>query len=409
MNLLFPPLSDAASGGIEKLLPAVDAAFPLKQRFLRELPKNIARLSSLLTKERAGLNGGYMSDPVLLNAYLRYFLPWNVFRLSRLLPSLSLDAALNGAPVDALSGGVEIVDLGSGPLTLPTAFWIALPELRAVPMRFICVDQSDAALNAGKKLFSELTARNGAAENAENAKNCVWQIKTRRAAIGERLSINSAAPASLVCAVNVCNEMFQKIPQADTTALSAAAQKFSKLLLNLAGGTGRILVLEPGAPRPAQFLHFMRKAFMDQGCGIEAPCFTPDKCPMRGGRRGHKWCHFNVDTNDAPAALHKLSAQALLPKEKVTLSFLLAAKKSRKKAAGKLLNARVISDAFLLPEKKMGRYACSEEGLTLICGNRALVEKYRQGSSFQIERPSRFLRDAKSGAVILNLEGAALI
>jgi hypothetical protein len=258
-------------------------------------------------------------------------------------------------------------------------------------------------------LFSELTARDGAAENAENTKNCAWQIKTRRAAIGERLLINPAATASLVCAVNVCNEMFQKIPQADTTALSAAAQKFSKLLLNLAGGTGRILVLEPGAPRPAQFLHFIRKALIDQGCGIEAPCFTPDKCPMRGGRRGHKWCHFNVDTNDAPATLHKLSAQALLPKEKVTLSFLLAAKKSRKKAAGKLLNARVISDAFLLPENKMGRYACSEEGLTLIRGNRALVEKYRQGSSFQIERPSRFLRDAKSGAAVLNLEDAAAV
>jgi ribosomal protein RSM22 (predicted rRNA methylase) len=376
---------------MEQLSRAIDSAFPLKQRFLRELPKNIARLSTLLTKERAGLNCGYMSDPALLGAYMRYFLPWNVFRLSRLLPSLSLKAALNGAVFNA----AEIIDLGSGPLTLPIAFWIALPELRLAPLRFTCVDQSAAALNAGKKLFSEFTARYSA--------DCVWQIKTRRAAIGERLALDSAA---LICAVNVCNELFQKIPQADTAAISAAAQKFSKLLLNLAGSTERVFVLEPGAPRPAQFLHFMCKAFVDQGFMIESPCFAPDKCPMRGGRRGHKWCHFNVDADDAPDALHKLSAQALLPKEKVTLSFLLAAKGRRSKAEGRILNVRVISDAFFLPENKMGRYACSEEGLILTRGNRALVEKYRQGSFFQVERPPIMPRDAKSGAFILELDAA---
>ncbi|MDR1363975.1 MAG: rRNA methyltransferase [Spirochaetaceae bacterium] len=393
MNSLFPPLKPAACDEMERLLPAIDAAFPLKRRFLLELPKNIERLSSLLTKERSGLTSGYMSDPALLHAYLRYFLPWNVFRLSRLLPSLSLDGLAR-----AQTGGLEIIDLGSGPLTLPVSFWIALPELRAAPLSFVCLDKSGAALEAGKKLFFELAGQG-------SEENCAWRIKTRRAALGERLTDSSAA---LVCAVNVCNEMFQKTPQADTAALNGAARRFTRLLLNLAGETGRILVLEPGAPRPAQFLSFMRQAFIDQGTAIEAPCPAPDKCPMRGGRRGQKWCHFNFDTDDAPAALSKLSAQAALPKEKVTLSFLFAAKKRQKKAEGKLLNVRIISDAFSLPENRLGRYACSEEGLTLARGGRALVEKYKQGSLFQVERPLKPPRDAKSGAVILDLESASI-
>ncbi|MDR0408955.1 MAG: rRNA methyltransferase [Spirochaetaceae bacterium] len=394
MNSLFPPLNIAARGALEKLFPAIDAAFPLKQRFLSELPKNIARLSAMLTKERAALKGGYMSDPALLHAYLRYFLPWNVFRLARLLPSLPL-AALNSAA----NGSPEIVDVGAGPLTLPVSLWIAFPELRAAPLRFVCVDKSGAALEAGKKLFSALAQQTGAAENH-------WQIKTRRAAFEESPAASKENSAVLVCALNVCNELFQHIPQADTGALSERARKFTRSLLRLTGEGGRALVIEPGAPRPAQFLHFARQAFIEQGFTIEAPCPQTEKCPMHGGRRGQKWCHFNFDTKDAPEALNKISAQAFLPKEKVTLSFLLAAKKRKDKPEKDALNVRVISDAFSLPENKTGRYACSEEGLTLIRGSRTLVEKHRQGTFLRAKRPAKTLRDAKSGAFILDIEEA---
>ncbi|MDR2658632.1 MAG: rRNA methyltransferase [Spirochaetaceae bacterium] len=385
MNLLFPPLTAGLSNDLERLLSLIDKTFPLKQRFLAELPKNIGRLSALLTRERSSLNGAYMSDPVLLNAYLRYFLPWNVFRLSRLLPALHLNGVLSAA------GGVEIVDIGSGPLTFPVSLWIALPELRAVPLRFLCIDQNSAALDAGKKLFSAIAAEN------------TWQIKTRRAALGERFTF---APAALFSAVNVCNELIQNMPQSDMEALNKTAKRLAHLFSNSTNGAGRVLLIEPGAPRPAQFLYFMRKALIEQGFAPEAPCPAPEECPMRSGRRGQKWCHFSIDTDDAPAELQKLSAKALLPKEKVTLSFLLAAKGLQRKVEKDLLNVRVISGAFSLPDSKTGRYACSEKGLTLLRGGKGLIEKYKEGVFFQAEAPYKSIRDAKSGALILNVEDA---
>ncbi|MDR0383550.1 MAG: rRNA methyltransferase, partial [Spirochaetaceae bacterium] len=349
---LFPPLGDEVRGDIENLLLVIDRTFPLKRRFYDEMPENIARLSRLLTKDRSELNGGYMGSPAMLNAYLRYFLPWNVYRLSLLLPSLSLERALG------TTENAEIIELGSGPLSLPVSLWTALPRLRALPLGFLCADQNGAALEAGKRLFRALAGE-----------GCPWRIKTRRASLGARLE---ARPAALVCAVNVCNEFIQRLPQADAGGLRAASGKLARYLASLAGDGGSVLVAEPGAPRPAQALAFMREAFAVDGLSIEAPCPATRRCAMPGGRRGVKWCHFNIDADGAPEALRRLSAQAGLHKEKVTLSFLLAAKtgKTRAVPAGTqgLLAVRVLSDAFPLPDSAAARYACSEKGLTLLRG-----------------------------------------
>jgi hypothetical protein len=380
---LFPPLKAGIRRDIAALPPLIDRSFPLKRRFAAALPANIARLSALLTKERAELNGVYMSDPALFNAYLRCFLPWNVFRLSRLLPALFPAFGTEAA---------EIIDLGSGPLTLPIALWIALPETRNVPLSFHCVDRNGTALEAGRKLFSALAAEAGG--------KSAWRVKTYRATLGERLSL---PPASLVCAVNVCNELFQGLPQAGTEALAVNAKKFARLLVSLAADAGRLLVVEPGAPRPAQFLSLLRDALIGAGLSVEAPCPTAHACAMAGGRRGQKWCHFNVDSGDAPQALHRLSEAAALPKDKVTLSFLFSSKAAPpEKAATHTLALRVISDAFPLPGGATGRYACCDQGLALLRGE-ALIEKYVQGGFLRVKTPASPARDGKSGALLVDL------
>jgi SAM-dependent methyltransferase len=379
---LFPPPGAGVRAGIEELIDVIGRTFPLKQRFYAETPKNIANLSALLTKERSELNGGYMSSPALLDAYLRFFLPWNVYRLSMLLPSLSLE--------DGLGAGAGIIDLGCGPLSLPVSLWVALPRLRRLPLRFLCADRNGAVLEAGKKLFAALAGD-----------GCPWRIRTVRAPLGARLD---ARPAALVCAVNVCNELFQHLHQADTARIEAAARKLASYLAGLADSGGRILVAEPGAPRPAQALALMRDAFTGQGLAIEAPCPATRRCAMSGGRRGAKWCHFNIGADGAPASLHKLSAKAGLPKEKVTLSFLLAAKRPPAPAPPRgYLAARVISDIFFLPDNSAARYACCEKGLALIRGDRALMERCEPGSLFWTKPPQKPLIDAKTDAVIFDL------
>jgi hypothetical protein len=125
---------------------------------------------------------------------------------------------------------------------------------------------------------------------------------------------------------------------------------------------------------------------------------------MPGGRRGAKWCHFNIGADGAPASLHRLSANAGLPKEKVTLSFLLAAKRPPAPAPPLgYLAARVISDIFFLPDNSAARYACCEKGLALLRGGKAQMERCEPGALFLTKMPQKPLLDAKTGAVILNL------
>jgi hypothetical protein len=124
---------------------------------------------------------------------------------------------------------------------------------------------------------------------------------------------------------------------------------------------------------------------------------------MKGGRRGEKWCHFNLDTDGAPSALQKLSADASLQKKKVTLSFLLVSRSVAVNKSGGLAGVRIISDTFPLPEGKAGRYACTEKGLALLRGNRDIIEKYSQGAFFRIKPPPKTVIDRKSGAFVLDV------
>jgi hypothetical protein len=150
-----------------------------------------------------------------------------------------------------------------------------------------------------------------------------------------------------------------------------------------------------------------------------APCPHCGPCPLPGGKvhgggKG-RWCHFAFETEDAPKELHKLSAAAGIPKERAVLSFLFAANpaqarpaaEAKQTAAPGLLNkfaVRIISDAFPLPQGRMGRYSCSEQGLVLAAGERAHIESMASGALLACQKPgSDSSRDPKSGALVVDL------
>jgi hypothetical protein len=126
-----------------------------------------------------------------------------------------------------------------------------------------------------------------------------------------------------------------------------------------------------------------------------------------------KWCHFALNTADAPEELHRLSAALKLPKERAALSFILAGSAERKaaKQAGKT-KIRVISDCFPLSadspgargheNKTWGRYGCGERGLVLVAGSRKALESSTAGALEELFMESGMV-DGKSGAYIANL------
>lgn len=360
-----------AQSGIEKLLYLIEENFPVPSRFRSRIPAGVAGLSRLLTSARGERDGGYLNRPETLSAYLRYFLPWNVFRLLRLFES-------SGPP--GLAGGDAAADLGSGPLTLPIALWIAFPGLRSLDLEFRCVDKSGAALDAGRRLFAALCGTDN------------WKIKNIRAPLDAPLR---GKKARMVSAVNVFNEN------------SADPARAAAILRGHCAGDGTILAVEPGNPRGGAFISAFRGAFPEDW-GPAAPCTHAGPCPLQGSGPRGKWCHFAFDTGEAPAELRGLSLAAGIPKERAAFSYVMMRKKVSVLQDAELavprppgfLPARIISDAFPVSQG-WGRYGCCEKGLVLIRGSREQLDGIPPGSVRECRPDAE--RDGKSGALTARL------
>jgi hypothetical protein len=410
MEGLFPPLSEGARRSLEKLPEIINKTFPLPRRLRAggrrgvnaAVSADVGELSRLLTRERGEREQGYLGKSGLLSAYLRYFLPWNVYRLCRLLPALALP----------LRDGAAVTDLGSGPLTFPLALWLSRPELRGLKLEFRCLDRTGAALDAGKRLFTALAGTDSP-----------WAVKLIRAPLGAPVR---GPQAALVSAINLYNEILSpRLP------LGPAAEKQARFLSALAGAEGVILVVEPGLPRSGEAIVALRNALGSQGRPPWAPCPHCGPCPfpggyLPGGRKKARWCHFAFETADAPRDLHRLSAEAGLPKERAVLSFLLAGPLKGRSveaadsgAAGGgsptgLLSAlppsgavRVISGPFPLPGGGAGRYGCSVRGLVLVAGTPEEAAPWGPGSLLRLPPPARERRDPKSGALVIGFPSIA--
>ncbi|GHU29399.1 hypothetical protein FACS1894172_00440 [Spirochaetia bacterium] len=360
--MLFTPLTNEAKQILDSMPNIVDRLFPVPARFRASIPHAVADLSQLLTAARGSRQDSYLSDKVNLSAYLRYFFPWNLYRLGRLLPNLPF----------RLHSGDAIVDLGSGPLTFPIGLWISRPDLREKALEFRCVDRSGSALEAGRQILAALG-------------NSTWKIKTIRDSLNAAIRGEKAA---LVSGLDVFNESYEHLPYNES--LVPTAQKIARLLTSRATEKASFFIMEPGVPHSGEFISCLRNELIEQQFAPVSPCTHSEKCPFRE----QKWCHFAFGTKDAPASLHTLSVAARIPKNRATLSFLFAGGEP-----GSDRDARVLSDAFPVHNGQYGRYTCSRYGAVLITGKQQHIEQQESGSVVQLFRsPSH--SDPKSNAFL---------
>jgi hypothetical protein len=425
---LFSGMEEHTRKDLEALLPLIEAVFPIPPRFRRALGNDVAELSRLLTSARGERNLSYLNQPPLLSAYLYYFLPWNVYRLCRLLPGLDLP----------LAPGDTIIDLGSGPLSFPIGLWLCRRDLRPIPLKFRCLDRSKGALEAGKKLFTALSAGPRGGDSA-----CPWTITTihgdlnrsyGRMAGGDAFRLhgppdqaprdrdsrpdarNHTQGAALVTALNLYNELSQSISPGDDAGQRRFAKNQAALLAGLAARGGRLLVVEPGTPPAGRFITLLREALINLDRPPLSPCVHSLPCPFPAApwpaaRQNTKWCHFAFDTEDAPAKLRQLSEAAGIPKERATLSFLLAGPRAGAPAEpdGQRKNdgpqppaeartVRVISSPFPVGRGRQvwGCYVCGEMGMALLRGEEPLAEP---GALLTVTFTGE--RDPKSGVPVV--------
>ena len=368
------------------------SAMPANSKQLVIIPKIIRELSHQMTDDRGSRRLGYMNEKTFLSAYVRYFMWWNLVRLARLFANLDFDF---------LSDGDVCLDIGSGPLTLPCALWLARPDLRQKKLVWYVMDISQGALSVGEEIFLALAAKTGGEP---------WKIVRVKGELGTAVK----EKARFVTCANMFNELLQSRRGEPPDYL---AKKYSQALFKYldfenggavnegragnargavnegragsargAANEGRaksvrggptLLLVEPGVPKSARFVSLMRDAFIRRGLVALAPCPHQQSCPMdgrrarQGGANG-KWCNFAFETDDAPKKLLALSASAGIPKERAVLSFVLAGAARESFASpksGGLL--RVASDIIRLPpdgegqKPRVGHYACSEQGLVL--------------------------------------------
>lgn len=367
-----------------------------KQQVL--LPKQIKNLSHQLTDDRNSRRLGYMNEASQLSAYISYFMWWNLVRLTRLFASLPKECF-------KLKDGDFCLDIGSGPLTVPCALWLARPELRSKKLNFYALDLSQGALAAGEEIFLSIAAKT----LKEN--QLPWKILRVKGALGTPVKHK---PVFITCA-NVFNEVTQTSEMPPDFLAKTCTADILKYFEKDPDTAQTVLLVEPGDPRSARLVSLMRDSFMRKSFNPLSPCPHLHACPMAGRTLSNpngKWCNFAFDTSDAPEELLKLSKTANLQKDRASLSYVLLCRQEEKDSDKKAskpekreLKLRVASDFIKLPElKKSAWYCCSELGLIL-----AVDRTHRQpknGDLLTIKHPGsteNCKKDKKTGAVILDI------
>ena len=360
---------------------------PLSSKQLYQLPNLIKELSHQLTDERSSRHNGYMNQTVMLTAYSRYFMWWNLFRLTNLFRGFPKNC------FDFLKDDDYCLDLGSGPLTIPVALWLSRPELRKKKLTWYCTDISQTALSLGEEIYLSVVAKT----LANDTETQPWKIIRVKGELGTEIRNK----ASFVTCANMFNELYY-----DTAKpLEEQAKKYTNTLISYATEKSMILVVEPAFPRSSRFISLTRDALIRKKFSIISPCPHTKECCM-DGRKGGKWCHFVLDTSFAPKKLHKLSDKAGLPKDRASLSFVFS--QNFEEIQNEELKIRVVSDMIKLPQNATGRYACSRLGLTLVKSNFTSSKKFDSGSLISTEEATNKIEssakiDTKSGAKIIEV------
>ncbi len=389
-------LDDGAKKVLEDFDDIVSSVYPLTSKQRSLLPAQIRALSHELTDEREDRHLGYMNETTALSAYIHYYLWWNIVRQTRLFANLP-QSFFNE------TDGSVCLDVGSGPLTVPIAIFLARPELRAKKLTWYCMDISAQALQAGENIFLAVAA----------ALKCEpWKIVRVRGTLED---VHIKQNVDFITCANVFNEIVQnrsESAEGEMLPPDYLAKKYSVQLLNFIdkkNDKARIFITEPGVPSCGRFITCIRTALMKRSFYPVAPCPHYEDCPMQG-KRGGKWCNLSFSTEDAPYSLRKFSKSIYIPKERAVLSFIAAEKvwsvqgapalADEPKAGGKL-QFRITSDPIRLPGDRTGYYACSEQGLLLV----VTAQKLRSGQLLEAELKEQLTHvDAKSGALVLNLK-----
>lgn len=413
VSRLFSNPGEEFAKALELLPKAIEKIWHIPSSKRKFLPADIADLSRLLTRSRGELGLPYWHKAANLSAYLYYFLPWNIIRLGSLFSSLPLPK-----PEEIDGYRPVLLDMGSGPLALPIALWLARKEWRKIPLQVLALDSSKQPLDVGRELFYTLAKLMG-----EKA----WQVFGQSGSAEKPLMALQALRAKntetkfypwLLTEANILNELISKSPSRNfgwedlenTEDYEEDEECESSLLGRLLNSWIPIwkdspakplaLFVEPGTRLGGDAIMNLRRCAIRLGFEPLAPCTHANKCPLlnkirASGSQAESWCHFTFSAIDAPKWLQELSRESGLEKTSLSLSILLLG--DQKPTNLSKTSARIISQPFRVPGLQgEARYACASSGLELLENAGRLLS----GTLTQAQKKVPVRTDKKSGAVI---------
>jgi len=283
---------------LEQLFSSYDIDFT----FPKKISEAVVNLSNTYKTELSD-HSDIWSNPRFVKAYLAYFLPLNVLRLTSVFNELQ-----NHIDLKSIN---EVYDYGSGPGTSH----LALNNLNIEPNYLFNFDKSKTALKVHQSWA------NGKNINFTQSLNN-WQ------------NIKSNSLGIFSYAFNELKNLPEQINKHD-----------------------HLLIVEPSNQKPARRLQQQRPWFNNLGYKLIAPCTHQGDCPLLKHSK-KDWCHNRVFT-ELPYWFNDLEKFIPMKNQNITYSYLFVSKIIQPQASKKI--GRVIGDTLKEKGKTRQAFCRSDE------------------------------------------------
>lgn len=227
----------------------------------------------------------YTETRDFLQAYVRYYLPANVPKIA---DTLLCSGVIDALQPDPETGGLRVLDLGTGPGTSLIGLLLAMAQAgRTEPVSITATDRSPVFLDAAAALVQAFRKYTGIH--------------------GNNRFMQQALP-------NAPDEPFDAVFMTNVLAETAGtlADKLPELLENLVAPGGIALLLEPAQRRVARALHAVRNAMEKETWRIVYPC--PGNYPCPALARNRDWCHHRLAW-DPPETIRRVDRYTRMHKQ----------------------------------------------------------------------------------------------
>ena len=348
------------------------------------LAQAVARLSHMFTKERESVGRPYLEDHELASAYLQYYLPVNLAKVTTLLDEM---------PMNDRRETFSVLDVGVGPGTgaLAVLDWCHHKDPETQLM-VTAVDASSAAIRQAQRLWQMVCQVGG----ITNARLHHYEGDIERIGCFEKVTMNG--PYDLIILANSLNE----IAVAAQDPLSARTQVLSRLL-DVLTPHGTVMIVEPALRQTSRALFHVRDQLVQAGrCTVYSPCLHERNCPALVNPLD--WCHEERPW-EPPPHIRAIDKEVGFIKDALKFSYLLLRKDGKTIINRQQDIYRVVSELRVMKGEKRA-WLCNEMGRQevgrqdrLVSDRNAPFDQWKRGDIVQIETISHKERHGKVSAL----------